>query len=206
MGNGRSFLSAIVTGSVQPEQVQSVLDAVNAALPHYKQVRTFRVIAEPLTIESGLLTANGKLKRELIARHFNSAIEEMYAAENRQCRYFGATVRGVCTFPAMNSFSGKALSWELASGVIEVTLHREPCNEIGTLCLSELEQLASALPSLEETAHALVFNSRLRVRLQRRRRSARALRGNSHHRAESGARRNSRLSPAHPSRNEHARR
>jgi long-chain acyl-CoA synthetase len=81
VGNGRSFLSAIVTGSVQPEQVQSALDAVNAALPHYKQVRTFRVIAEPLTIESGLLTANGKLKRELIARHFNSAIEEMYAVK-----------------------------------------------------------------------------------------------------------------------------
>jgi long-subunit acyl-CoA synthetase (AMP-forming) len=39
------------------------------------------VIAEPLTIESGLLTANGKLKRELIARHFNSAIEEMYAVK-----------------------------------------------------------------------------------------------------------------------------
>jgi len=81
VGNGRSFLSAIVTGSVQPEQVQSALDAVNAALPHYKQVRTFRVIAEPLTIESGLLTANAKLKRELIARHFNSAIEEMYAVK-----------------------------------------------------------------------------------------------------------------------------
>ena len=61
----------------------------------------------------------------------------------------------------MNSFSGKALSWELASGVIEVTLHREPCNEIGTPCLSELEQLASALPSLEEAAHALIFHSNL---------------------------------------------
>ena len=81
VGNARSYLSAIVTGSVEPEQVQSALDAVNAVLPHYKQVRTFRVIADPLTIESGLLTANGKLKRDLITRHFNSAIEEMYAVK-----------------------------------------------------------------------------------------------------------------------------
>jgi enoyl-CoA hydratase len=61
----------------------------------------------------------------------------------------------------MNSFSGKAISWELANGVIEVALHREPCNEIGTLVLSELEQLVSALPSLEESAHALIIHSKL---------------------------------------------
>ena len=61
----------------------------------------------------------------------------------------------------MNTFSGKALSWELVNGVIEVALHREPCNEIGTLFLSELEQLCSSLPSLEENAHALVFYSKL---------------------------------------------
>jgi len=35
----------------------------------------------------------------------------------------------------MNSFSGKAISWELSNGVIELALHREPCNEIGTLVL-----------------------------------------------------------------------
>jgi len=61
----------------------------------------------------------------------------------------------------MNSFSGKAISWELSNGVIELALHREPCNEIGTLVLSELEQLVSALPSLEEDAHALIIHSNL---------------------------------------------
>ena len=56
----------------------------------------------------------------------------------------------------MKQFHGKAISWDLKDGVIEVALRREPCNEIGTQSLEELEQLASALPALEETAHALI--------------------------------------------------
>ena len=81
VGNGRSYLSAIVTGSFTADQAQAALDAVNAALPHYKQVRTFRISAGPFTIENGLLTANGKLKRDLVARRFESEIEEMYAVK-----------------------------------------------------------------------------------------------------------------------------
>lgn len=61
----------------------------------------------------------------------------------------------------MQPFSGKALSWELVNGVIEVCLRRGPCNEIGTLSLNELEHLCSALPTLEENAHALIFHSSL---------------------------------------------
>jgi len=80
-GNGRSFLTVIVTGDVTAEQVQSALDAVNPTLPHYKQVRTFRVISEPFTIENGLLTANGKLKRDLLAQRLHPQIEEMYTVK-----------------------------------------------------------------------------------------------------------------------------
>ncbi len=79
VGNGRSYLSAIVTGDVAADQVQAALDAVNDGLPHYKQVRTFRIISEAFTIENGLLTANGKLKRDLIAERFRPDIEDMYA-------------------------------------------------------------------------------------------------------------------------------
>src|SRR6185503_13623199 len=61
----------------------------------------------------------------------------------------------------MHSYKGNAISWELVDGVIELALHREPCNEMGTLFLSELERLTAALPSFEESAHALIIYSRL---------------------------------------------
>jgi long-chain acyl-CoA synthetase len=79
VGNGRSYLSAIATGDISGEQMQSALETVNSKLPHYKQVRAFRIIAQAFTIENGLLTANGKLKRDLIAKRLESEIEEMYA-------------------------------------------------------------------------------------------------------------------------------
>jgi long-chain acyl-CoA synthetase len=81
VGNGRGYLSAIVTGQVTGERVQVVLDEVNAGLPHYKQVRAFRIASEPFTIDNGLLTANGKLKRDAIAARMKNEIEEMYAVK-----------------------------------------------------------------------------------------------------------------------------
>lgn len=77
-GNGRGYLSAIVTGGVTQEQVQMALDAVNSGLPHYKQVRAFVVRPEAFSIENGMLTVNGKLKRDVIAAHMRNEIEEMY--------------------------------------------------------------------------------------------------------------------------------
>ncbi|MBV9623162.1 MAG: AMP-binding protein [Acidobacteria bacterium] len=79
VGNGRGYLSALLTGSIADDQLQSVLDEVNATLPHYKQVRKFCISAEPFTIDNNLLTHNGKLRRELIANRFRTEIEEMYA-------------------------------------------------------------------------------------------------------------------------------
>jgi len=78
IGNGRGYLSAIVTGNVTAEQAQSALDAVNPELPHYKQVRAFCLRSEPFSIENGMLTANGKLKRDLISARMKSEIEDMY--------------------------------------------------------------------------------------------------------------------------------
>jgi long-chain acyl-CoA synthetase len=81
VGNGRGFLSAIITGDVTSEKVQAALDAVNPGLPHYKQIRAFHVRREPFSIDNGLLTANGKLKRDLIAARMKQEIDEMYTVK-----------------------------------------------------------------------------------------------------------------------------
>jgi long-chain acyl-CoA synthetase len=78
VGNGRGYLAAIVAGNVTREEVQQAIEAVNPHLPHYKQVRASCLRAEPFSIENGMLTANGKMKRDLIAARMKGEIEEMY--------------------------------------------------------------------------------------------------------------------------------
>lgn len=78
VGNGRGYLSAIVTGNVNREQVQTALDAVNPDLPHYKQIRAFVTRTEPFSIENGMLTANGKLRRDLVSALMKNEIDDMY--------------------------------------------------------------------------------------------------------------------------------
>jgi enoyl-CoA hydratase/carnithine racemase len=55
------------------------------------------------------------------------------------------------------------LSWRVEDGVIEVALHREPCNELGTVSLDELEGFAEALESMQAEAHALIIYSELKA-------------------------------------------
>jgi len=63
---------------------------------------------------------------------------------------------------SVEQFQGQTLSWTVGSGVIELALHRTPCNELGSLSLNELEQFDSALEQLAKTAHALIIHSELK--------------------------------------------
>src|ERR1700733_2868533 len=63
----------------------------------------------------------------------------------------------------MNQFKGQTLSWELKDGVIELALHRDPCNEIGSLTLAELEKVVSALEPMQRESHALILHSGLKT-------------------------------------------
>jgi enoyl-CoA hydratase/carnithine racemase len=61
----------------------------------------------------------------------------------------------------MKKVEGQAVSWGLTDGVVELALHREPCNEIGLLTLDELERFVAALEKLKSEAHALIIYSSL---------------------------------------------
>ena len=78
VGNGRGYLCALITGPVERGAAQAAIDAVNAELPHYRQVRNFAVAAEGLTFENGTLTANGKLRRDAVNARFAAEVNAMY--------------------------------------------------------------------------------------------------------------------------------
>ncbi len=59
----------------------------------------------------------------------------------------------------MKSFRGKTLSWTTTGGTVELILHREPCNEIGSATLTELEIFAAALDTLQKDAHSVIISS-----------------------------------------------
>jgi len=77
-GHGRPYLTALVTGALQGDELDRILESVNADLPHYMRLRKLHRAEEPFTPENGLLTANQKLKRKAIEERYRDAIEAMY--------------------------------------------------------------------------------------------------------------------------------
>ena len=59
----------------------------------------------------------------------------------------------------MSRFQGETLSCILADEIFELRLHRQPCNEIGSLALKELEGFVQALEEQAARAKALVVHS-----------------------------------------------
>jgi len=78
VGNGRGYLCALIAGAVESADIQVALKAVNLEVPHYRQVRNFKVLGSTLTPESGLLTAMGKLRRDAVNARYAAEISAMY--------------------------------------------------------------------------------------------------------------------------------
>ena len=103
VGNGRGYLCALIAGTVEGSAVQTALDAVNPALPHYRQIRNFAVISTALTPENGLLTANG-------AKIFFGLVFVAIA-----CILMGTGIPTTPTYIILASIAG-VVAWPKASG------------------------------------------------------------------------------------------
>lgn len=57
----------------------------------------------------------------------------------------------------MSRFRGKMLSWSCSDGVLELVLDHEPCNEIGSATLEELEKFVEALRAAEASGGVAVL-------------------------------------------------
>ncbi|MFN9813490.1 MAG: AMP-dependent synthetase/ligase [Deltaproteobacteria bacterium] len=79
VGHARPYLCVILTGSVDASTLEAALEKVNQGLPHYRRLRKAFVASEKLTPDNGLLTANQKLRRAAIERHFAADIDALYA-------------------------------------------------------------------------------------------------------------------------------
>jgi long-chain acyl-CoA synthetase len=82
VGNGRGNLCALITGDVAASDAQKAIDVVNADLPHYRQVRNFTILSNLFIAGDGLVTGNGKLRRDAIDRRFSAEIAAMYGGKS----------------------------------------------------------------------------------------------------------------------------
>lgn len=57
---------------------------------------------------------------------------------------------------------GSGVSWTSVDGVIELVLHRPPCNELGSESLEEFEKFVTALALMEAEAGALIIYSEMK--------------------------------------------
>ncbi len=79
IGEKRPYCTALLwlKGGEAPD-LDEHIKRMNAGLSRPENVRKFRVISEPLSIQKGELTPNLKVKRSVVEKHMIREIEEMY--------------------------------------------------------------------------------------------------------------------------------
>lgn len=73
-----SDYATLVTDEKVVKLYQTTIDEVNEELGRVEQIKSFRILNEPFTLEKGEITPTLKIKRKAVQEHYNSMIEEMY--------------------------------------------------------------------------------------------------------------------------------
>ncbi len=85
-GDGKKYLVAAVWptrdadagGESTEERVRRAVDAVNKELASFEQLKRFRMMDTPLTVEGGLLTSTLKIKRKKVYETFKKELDALY--------------------------------------------------------------------------------------------------------------------------------
>jgi len=66
------------------DSIRSWLHQVNQTLPDYAQIHNWIRLVEPLSVEQGFITSNGRPVREKIYQYYETTIEQLYQDQNNE--------------------------------------------------------------------------------------------------------------------------
>lgn len=78
IGENRPYCTALLWTEGDTSDLDKQIEEMNRGLSHPEQIRAYRVIETPLSIQAGELTPNLKVKRAPVETHYKQQVEEMY--------------------------------------------------------------------------------------------------------------------------------
>ncbi|CAN5415406.1 AMP-dependent synthetase/ligase [soil metagenome] len=83
-GEAQPFNVAVLWCGATPttRAIDAAMQSANEALPDYARIRRWLLAEEPFTPRNGMLTANGRLRRERILAAFSESVEGVYSHAN----------------------------------------------------------------------------------------------------------------------------
>ena len=134
LGHGRPFLTALVTGKISSDQLDSVIAQVNQELPHYQR--------------DAQSAADHRSVYPPGQRHADGRTKSCAAKPSKSSRYRDHFSSRRCT--------GRT-SFQRSGDVYELALDAAPCNEIGLSMLGALERFVDEVASSD--AKAVIVHS-----------------------------------------------
>ncbi len=81
LGDGRPYCVALLlpgNGEISEKDISLAVDEVNRGLPDYAKVEAWVRLRQPMSAEDGLLTENGRPRRDKIVEYFSCQIDQLY--------------------------------------------------------------------------------------------------------------------------------
>ncbi|MEH6610693.1 MAG: AMP-binding protein [Halioglobus sp.] len=87
IGDDRPHCAALVWSGApnfSHELMQQEITRVNSRLPDYARILAVTVMPQPLSVGAGMLTDNGRVRRDCIANHYRIEIDNLYRQQQEQ--------------------------------------------------------------------------------------------------------------------------